>query len=157
MTAKSATAGVMWLVVGAHPEAERVDRPIAVQLQGLVERALAANHDAGVAQMRVQILTDLWYMNDAALVASPAIALGTANTNAAVAHLALRLPPAVVVDGQYEILFDRTDGDHRVALRGVDSRSTARAVEVFCEKFLDQWLDAASSAIRVVPPDPQCL
>lgn len=140
------------LVVGSHPNAERDDRPMVYRLQTEIDRAIKelATQDGGASlQMRSQILTDLWFMNDASLVASPAIALGTASTNAAVAHFALQLPQAMVVDGGFEILLDRTAGDYRVCLRGIDAKSTADAVDVFVEKFLADWIESASISMRV--------
>ena len=140
------------LVVGSHPNAERDDRPTIYRLQKEIERAiqeLATQDGDASLQMRSQILTDLWFLNDASLVANPAIAVGTAETNAAVAHFALRLPQAMVVDGGFEILLDRTAGDYRVCLRGIDAKSTAAAVDVFVEKFLAEWIESVSISMRV--------
>ena len=140
------------LVVGSHPNAERDDRPTMYRLQKEIDRAiqeLATQDGDANLQMRSQILTDLWFLNDASLVANPAIAVGTAETNAAVAHFALRLPQAMVVDGGFEILLDRTAGDYRVCLRGIDAKSTADAVDVFVEKFLTEWIESASISMRV--------
>ncbi|MSR69043.1 MAG: hypothetical protein EXS17_01660 [Phycisphaerales bacterium] len=135
-------ATVILIVVGSHPQAERDDRPLAYRFQKQLESALAAEDSGGGRAARTQIVTDLWYLNDPALVAAPAIALGTIHTNAAVAHLASRLPQALVVDGEYEIQLDRVASDPRVVLSGVDAATTARAVQVFTEKFLAQWIEA---------------
>ena len=56
---------------------------------------------------------------------------------------------AMVVDGGFEILLDRTAGDYRVCLRGIDAKSTAAAVDVFVEKFLAEWIESASISMRV--------
>lgn len=143
--------------MGSHPHAELHDRPIAARLKQDIEQALLAMEGSGAARPTVQILTDLWFLNDPALVASPAVAFGTAQTNAAVAHFASRLPQAMVVDGTFEILLDRTAGDPRVALRGVDADSTALAVSVFVEKYLRGWIEEAARAIKAARHDPQCL
>lgn len=145
---KNASSQSLHLVVGSHPHAERDDRPTAYRLQAKIDRAIEELRAPAGSELRSQILTDLWFMNDPALIAAPAVAFGTAGTNAAVAHFASRLPQAMVVDGQFEILLDRTAGDHRVCLRGVDGKSTAAAVDVFVEKFLAQWIESAASALR---------
>ncbi len=144
MTKQSHTSQVLRIIVGSHPSAERDDRPTASRLRAAVESALAAQKPAG--GISVELMTDLWFMNDAALVAAPAIAIGTVQTSAAVAHLASRLPQALVVDGSFEILFDREAGDCRVCLRGVDGQSTSKAVDAFIEKFLGQWIESATFA-----------
>ncbi len=151
-SSKSHTQRTLSLVVGSHPNAERDDRPTIYRLQKEIDRAiqeLATQDGDASLQIRSQILTDLWFLNDASLVANPAIAVGTAETNAAVAHFALRLPQAMVVDGGFEILLDRTAGDYRVCLRGIDAKSTADAVDVFVEKFLTEWIESASISMRV--------
>ncbi len=148
---KAESTPTIHLVVGSHPSAEQDDRPTVYRLQVEVDRAIkerCTSNDHGARALRSQILTDLWFMNDASLVAGPAIAVGTATTNAAVAHLALRLPQAMVVDGGFEILLDRTGGDHRVCLRGIDGKSTANAVDVFVEKFLAEWIESAADSLR---------
>ena len=149
---KTDSSILLFLVVGSHPNAERDDRPTVYRLQTEIDRAIKelATQDGGASlQMRSQILTDLWFMNDASLVARPAIALGTASTNAAVAHFALQLPQAMVVDGGFEVLLDRTAGDYRVCLRGIDAKSTADVVDVFVEKFLAEWIESVSISMRV--------
>ncbi len=138
---------VITIVVGAHPHAERDDRQRAYALAAHLEAMLAALHDTGESLPQVQVLSDLWFLNDASLSSGPTIALGTATTNAAVAHLASRLPQAFVVDGEFEIQFDRIGSDPRVSLRGVNAATTARAVEVFTDKFLAQWLEAVTAAV----------
>jgi hypothetical protein len=55
----------------------------------------------------------------------------------------------MVVDGGFEILLDRTAGDYRVCLRGIDAKSTADAVDVFVEKFLAEWIESVSISMRV--------
>ena len=150
--AKTDSSITFFLVIGSHPSAERDDRPTIYRLQTEIDRAikkLVTQQEYLGPPLRTQILTDLWFMNDASLVASPAIALGTASTNAAVAHFALRLPQAMVVDGGFEILLDRTAGDHRVCLRGIDGKSTADAVDVFVKKFLAQWIESSSAAMQI--------
>ncbi len=138
---------VITIVVGSHPDAERDDRPLAYRFQKRLEAAVAAGGSPGEGFPQVQIVTDLWYLNDPTLVAAPAIVLGTVNTNAAVAHLASRLPQTLVVDGEFEIQLDQLASDPRVCLRGVDAPSTERAVRVFIEKFLAQWLESTRVAV----------
>lgn len=137
-----------YVVVGSHPTAEREDRPTAYRLLERIDQAVALMHADGAGELKSQILTDLWFMNDPVLVASPAIALGTAGTNAAVAHFSSRLPQALVVDGKFEILLDRASGDHRVCLRGVDGPSTALAVDAFIQRFMAHWIEEAASAAQ---------
>ncbi len=149
--AKSQPTITLSLVVGSHPCAEQDDRPTVSRLQIEIDRAineLINQQEYLGPPLRSQILTDLWFLNDASLVAAPAIALGTASTNAAVAHFALRLPQAMVVDGGFEILLDRTAADHRVCLRGIDGKSTASAVDSFIKKFLPEWIESVAMSFQ---------
>lgn len=129
------------LVVGAHPLAERDDRPTIQDLAQALEHALAVESDRD-RRWSAQVMTDLWFLSDASLVSAPCIALGRIETNAVVAHLATRLPQAMVIDGDFEIQLDATGGDPRACIRGIDRASTLRAVREFQKRFMTPFLES---------------
>lgn len=133
------------LVVGAHPVAEEHERPIVNELRRALERAISAA-GSDLTGVRVQTVTDLWFLADASLASAPCIAVGCAQTNAAVAHFSSRIPQALVVDGAFEILIDQAGGDDRVCIRGVDTESTRRGVAEFQLRFMGSWLKSIGAS-----------
>jgi len=135
---------VILVVVGAHPEAERVHRPLAYRLREQVLRWLDAPPEDEPASRRVPVvLTDLWYLNAGDLHAAPMISIGEAGLNAATAYLAHRLPTAFVIDGAFRVQLDLEFIDRRACIWGGSAASTASGVDLFAERYLDDFLRAA--------------
>lgn len=128
------------VVVGASPRAEIDHRPLAQRLAARMQEWIASHCDGGASVLTV---TDLWLAGDAELAARPCIALGEADTNAAVAQLSLQLPQALVAEGQYEVRLDPEGDDPRACVRGVSASGTSAGVDAFCARMLDSWMRAA--------------
>jgi len=137
------TDHALCIAVGACPRAEIDHRPMAQRLSTAIGDWIAAHRaDAGEGAMAL-IVTDLWLAGDPELTERPCIAIGEANTNAAVAQFALSVPQSVVVDGQYEIRMDPQLDDLRVCIRGAHQSGTAAGVDAFIARHLDGWMRAA--------------
>lgn len=128
------------IVVGASPRAEIDHRPMAHRLASRMQEWIDAHGDGDAS---VLVLTDLWLAGDPELAARPCIALGEADTNAAVAQLSLQLPQALVTEGQYEIRLDPAGDDARACIRGAAASGTAAGVDAFCARMLDGWMRRA--------------
>jgi hypothetical protein len=132
---------LLLLVVGAHLEAELVDRVLAYRLR---ERIVAWQRTAAPpADLAPIVCTDLWYLNSDDLRLRPTIAIGRPEINAATAFLANRLPTAFVAEERFRIQFDPELLDLNVCLWGAAGRDTEASVELFAERYLDEYLQAA--------------
>jgi hypothetical protein len=135
------------LVVGAHPKAEHTDRPIAYRLRERMNLWLA-NHARELADpLTPLVVTDVWYLNDAALRERPSVSIGGPNVNAFTAYLADKLPSAFTIDDVLMVQMDLAMSDVLAACWGISSPDTLRAVDAFCERYLDQFMDAAVNEV----------
>lgn len=132
---------VLPIVVGAHLRAEVHDRPTAMRLRDALESLLEPD-----ARLRPVVVTDLWYLNDDALRAQPAISVGMPEVNAFSAFLADRLPSLLAVDERMIVQMDLELVDPVASCWGVDAASTAEAVRHFLETCAADFLRAATSA-----------
>ena len=124
------------IVVGAHLEAERDDRPIAYALRERVRARLPKGQDATVC-------TDVWYLNNEELRARPTIPIGPPRVNALAAYLADRLPSVYVVDDRCIVQADFENDEPAASCWGVNPRQTIAAiaaVEAFASRFLDEFM-----------------
>ena len=142
------TEQLLPVVVGAHPRAELADRPWAGRLArglraGLRERGV----DLGSGLIPL-VMTDVWYLNDEALMQQPVIAIGDPGVNAASAYFATRLPAVYAVENACQVLLDSELLETRVCLWGVNDASTAAAIEYFEQKWLEPYLDAVEQIIQ---------
>ena len=121
------------IVVGAHVEAEREDRPIAYALRERVRARLPRGWDATVC-------TDVWYLNNDELRGRPTISVGPPRVNALAAYLADRLPSVYVVDDRCMVQADFENDEPAASCWGVNARQTIAAVDVFASRFLDEFM-----------------
>lgn len=133
---------LLLLVVGAGIPAELVDRPIADRLRDRIRQWQTAQESCPHPLVPV-VCTDLWYLNAPDLMARPTISIGEPRTNAATAYLANRLPTAFVIDDTLRIQLDQEFIDLHSCLWGVNPDTTAKAVDLFEERYLDEFLQAA--------------
>jgi hypothetical protein len=134
------------IVVGAHLLSERFDRPAAYRLcdamgAWLAERECEAGHPLGI---RPLVCTDLWYLNDQTLRECSTVSVGAPAVNALTAYLADKLPSALAIDNVLLVQMDVETSDTLAACWGVDHAQTGRAVDLFCRKYLDMFMHAAS-------------
>lgn len=135
------------IVVGAHLEAEIADRPLAYRLRDRIE-AMQAQQSAGggdgiAPNLRPVVCSDVWYLNDASLLARPAIAIGDPAVNAATAYLCNRLPTAFLLDNAFRIHLDPEFVNVQACAWGVDHHATAAAIEAFADRYLGAFLESA--------------
>src|SRR5687768_1996741 len=148
------TQSLLLVVVGAHLRAEMNDRPLADRLVQTIsawqERMQSvANEGGGKCEpLRAVICTDLWYLNSHDLLARPAIALGEPSVNAATAYLSNKLPTAFMIESKLRVHLDPEFIDPQVCIWGVDHNATAAGVDVFVERYLDQFMQEAAGIRR---------
>lgn len=130
------------IVVGAHLLAEVSDRPLAYRLRESVLHWLDEHAEEDLPAIDPIVCTDVWYLNNDELLREPAIALGRPGVNAASAMLSNRLPTAFLIDDTLQVQLDQEFIDQRACLWGADVQSTASAVDLFVERYLDAYLRA---------------
>ncbi len=125
------------IVVGAHPQAERHDRPLAYSLKEKICKQLDS---AGCSEPEVMVCSDLWYLNHEDLFRCPVVAIGNPSVNAASAYLTRRLPPTLTIDGSLQIQFDGSLGYPRASAWGMSHAETNRAVDRLWEKHGEEFI-----------------
>ncbi len=131
------------VVVGAHPHAEYSDRPIAYRLRERMSLWLSKRADEIIDPITPMVVTDVWYLNDASLRERPSISIGGPSVNAFTAYLADKLPSVFAIDDVLMVQMDPQMSDVVATCWGQNAQETQRAVDVFCEKYLDQFMEAA--------------
>ncbi len=132
---------LLLVVVGAPLEAERIDRPLALQLSATIT---AIQNDLEVSDpYEIITCTDVWFLNDAGLLSHPVISIGRPQSNAATAFLAGRLPTALIVDHAYRIHFDTYGVEQQACIWGTNAVTTRAAVDAFHQRYLNCFLRLA--------------
>ncbi len=135
---------VLPIVVGAHLEAEVVDRPLGYRLRDSVLRWARATLEGEVVVAAVPVVCcDLWYLNTEALMGRPTICIGRPEVNAASAYFANRLPAAFVVEQTLCVHLDVEFITLQACLWGANEQTTASAVDLFVDRYLDPFLRTA--------------
>lgn len=134
------------IVVGAHPKAELHDRPIAYHLrQHVLNCLMEYSGESSVDALPFQplVMSDVWYLNDASLRTRPTISVGAPGVNALSAFLGSKLPSVFVVDDVMMVQLDLELDDLVACCWGTHAGATRNAVDVFCDRYLDEFLRAA--------------
>jgi hypothetical protein len=146
------------IVTGSTIAAETRDRPLAYGLRERMRVWIEKHRDhdatrqagngangevAKNARLHPVVCTDLWYLNARDLAGRPAVAIGEPASNAATALISNRLPTAFVVEGSLRVHLDPEYIDLRASIWGATAAGTAAALEVFAERYLDEFLSAA--------------
>lgn len=139
------------IVVGAHPRAEYFDRPLAYRLADRVrgwlnERFPDELADGSCGPLESLVCTDVWYLNDRAMRGRPVISIGGPGVNALTAALADKLPSVFVIDDVMMVQMDPECADLSVCCWGVGPTETAGALDVFCERYLEEFVRASLRA-----------
>lgn len=132
---------LLLIVVGSHLQAELHDRPLAYSLMQTIQTWQQEN--GCEAELAPLICTDVWYLNDAGLLARPAVILGRPEVNAASAFFTRRLPVAFVMDGAFQVQMDLDGIDPQACVWGTSAVHTASAVNTFVSRFADRFLRCA--------------
>ena len=133
------------LVVGAHPHAELFDRTPTECLRQRIMHWQAAREE--IDPLDVLLVTDLWYLNDATMMARPTIAVGRPGVNAATAFHANRLPPSFAVEDFVHMHFDPEFIEPVACIWGRNEESTGAA----CDLFADRYLAAFMHSVHLMP------
>jgi hypothetical protein len=132
-------------VTGAHLRAEATDRPTAYRLRAHFADALARRgHPHSAAAPRILVCTDLWYLNNDPLRSRPTVSVGGPGVNALSAFLADKLPSAFAIEDILMVQADLDFNDVIASCWGRDPDATAAAVDAFTERYLDDFLAAAT-------------
>jgi hypothetical protein len=132
---------LLLIVVGAHLEAERADRPLGYRLRDDVVRWQEATPDAD--PLTPMVCTDLWYLNAQELMLRPTIAVGRPEHNAVSAYFANRLPAALVIDESLQVQLDPEFITLQACVWGVDGPATSSGVDLFVRRYLPTFLRSA--------------
>ena len=124
------------IVVGAHIRAELGDRFSALALAELVDAELQAR----ALDLRSVVCTDLWYLNDDRLRSRPTISVGEPSLNALTAFLADKLPDVFSVRDELIVQMDLKGEGRLACCWGSDAEATRRAIDVFCERYLEHFV-----------------
>ena len=133
------------IVVGAHLRAEMTDRQLAYRMREQALRMMdqLESNDDIVDPLTLVVCTDLWYLNHPELMARPTIAIGDPEKNSASAYLGNKVPTAFVVDESFRVHLDMEYIDLHACLWGASHGATASAVDLFVERYLEEFLKAA--------------
>ena len=139
---------LMLIVAGSSIAAEVRDRPLAYRLRERVLAWLDARQASDAANPPAALLqpvvcSDLWYLNDRALDERPVIAIGDPASNAATAMLSARLPTAFLIEQSFRVHLDPEFLELRAAIWGVGAAATASGIDLFVERYLNDFLLAA--------------
>jgi len=132
------------IVVGADLRAETMDRPIAAALLRGVNTVLAREAAACGRTIAAAVLcTDVWYLNSSTLRLCPTISVGGPELNALSAYLIGRTQPVLAVEGRYAVHADPRREQLAACLWGVDATNTAHAMDAFCTRHLEGFVQAS--------------
>ncbi|MBX3386186.1 MAG: hypothetical protein KF768_06425 [Phycisphaeraceae bacterium] len=136
------------IVVGAHPRAECFDRALAYRLSARVRAWLRerfpddALGGSASGVLEPLVLTDVWYLNDRSMRGRPVVSIGGPGVNALTAALADKLPSVFVIDDSMMVQMDPECAELSACCWGVGPSETAGAVEVFSERYMEEFLRA---------------
>ena len=133
--------GLLLIVVGAHLEAERADRPLGYRVQDDVLHWQQKTPEA--VPLAPMVCTDLWYLNASELMLRPTISVGRPEHNAVSAYFANRLPTALVIDRSLQVQLDPEFVTLQACVWGVDEPATRSGVDLFVQRYLDEFLRSA--------------
>jgi hypothetical protein len=139
---------LLLVVVGAHPKAEAGDRPVAGWLRDRMTRWLDGRFGPaaeGMHPCNVLVVTDVWYLNDRDLAPCPVVSVGGPGVNALSAALGGRIPSVFVIDNVLVVQLDPEFDELRACCWGMGTAQTAAAVELFVERYLDGFMEAATA------------
>ena len=141
-------ASLLLIVVGAHLRAEMADRPLAYRLQEQIQSWLGDHRDELGVEIRPVVCSDIWYVNQPQLQRRPTISLGGPGVNALSAYYAQKLTAALVSDDQLMVQLDPEFVDLRVSAWGVNHEMTVRVLQLFVDKYLDDYLRAVATQVE---------
>ncbi|MBM43718.1 MAG: hypothetical protein CMJ36_01705 [Phycisphaerae bacterium] len=133
---------ILPIIVGAGPGPELGDRPLGNALRDAIHQEIPSIIPG--TDLHPLVMTDLWYLNDHALMLQPSMSIGSPASNAASAMLATRLPTALLVEGQYQVLMDQEGGIGHACFWGEHHEASVLATSTFIDRFLEPFLRNAA-------------
>ncbi|MEM7681197.1 MAG: hypothetical protein AAF288_04490 [Planctomycetota bacterium] len=143
--------GCLLIVVGSDLDAERFDRRLAYALQKRIEAWRAEHAEVLDVAIEPVVCTDLWYLTRESAHRRPSVCLGSPEVNVLSRRLASRLPEEVQQDTDEPRVLLQVDEDFtdlRVCLWGSDGELTAKGLDIFCERYLDDFLRAVATQVE---------
>ena len=164
-------ANAVMLVVGSHLRAEEGDRPLAYALRRRIEAWRREHEEQLSVPLTPIVCTDLWYLNHETLQKRPTICIGGPAVNAYAAislqqvegqpedTASLDTPPDEVISAsipgsgeggepKVTIMIDPGFTHLRVGVWGTHRDLTAKGVELFCDRYLDDYLRACVTQVE---------
>ena len=146
------------IVVGSHLRAEERDRPLAYGLRTRIEHWREMHKDQLDVPLTPLVCTDLWYLNHADLQRRPTICLGGPGVNALAAINANQsddgdederpAEPPEAQEPRVTIMIDPDFTHLRVGVWGTDTELTEKGIELFCDRYLDDYLRACVTQVE---------
>ncbi|MFG0330376.1 MAG: hypothetical protein ACF8PN_10810 [Phycisphaerales bacterium] len=131
------------IVVGAQPEAELFDRPVAYRLRDAVVRWQREICDSAIVDPIV--LSDVYYLNHLDLRERPTICIGHPRVNAFSAYLVDKLPTAFGIDDRLMIQLEDGYEGLDALVWGAEPDQLIEAMDAFLDRFLDEYLRRVSA------------
>lgn len=129
------------VVVGSGAAAQSHDLHAARRVRDAIDDALRARH----LPRSAAVVTDLQRLADRAQAHLPCVCIGHPEVNALSAFLTDKLPPALVIDGDLAVQFNLLEREPVALVWGVDHHATARAADLFTQRYLEAFADAVAA------------
>lgn len=146
------------IVVGSHLRAEERDRTLAYGLRARIEHWREMHAEQLDVPLTPLVCTDLWYLNHADLQRRPTICLGGPGVNALQAINANQSAdeaseqgeerPPEALEPRVTIMIDPDYTHLRVGIWGTDTELTEKGIQLFEERYLDDYLRACVTQVE---------
>ena len=154
------------IVVGSHLRAEECDRPLAYGLKKRIEHWRDMHADQLDVPLTPLVCSDLWYLNHPELQRRPTICLGGPGVNALAAINANQsdggdandddatpdgstgVEPSGGEQPRVTIMIDPDFTHLRVGVWGTDTELTQKGLQLFCDRYLDDYLRACVTQVE---------
>ncbi len=140
---------LLLIVAGTDLRAEMSDRPIAYDLRELLEQWIEVQVSKVDRLVYPLVCSDTWYLNNAELYGRPVISIGGPGVNTLSAYLYQTLHTALAIEDKLVVQMDVEFLDLRVAVWGMDNAHTLAAVELFEQKYLNDYMRAVTDGAGV--------
>ena len=135
------------IATGAHLRSEVGDRPLAYALRNEMMSRLDARFPDG-PPVDVVVCSDVWRLNDDSLKSVPTVSIGGPGVNALTAYLGDKLASVFVIDDRLIVQMDLDFDDLLACCWGMDHALTIQSIDVFVERYLDDYLDAVIRRVQ---------
>ena len=157
------------IVVGSHLRAEERDRPLAYGLKKRIEHWREMHADQLDVPLTPLVCSDLWYLNHQDLQRRPTICIGGPGVNALAAINAnqsdteaedipdtsedMTEPEGSSIESdeiqpRVTIMIDPDFTHLRVGVWGTDTELTEKGLQLFCDRYLDDYLRACVTQVE---------